>query len=147
MNIDQNSAAPRHDTVRSLVGRCMCGLIAYSVRDAFRYAMNCHCSLCRRRTGAAFKPLAGIERDALQVTEGADHLTIVGQETWHDAQCSRCGSLLYSVVRAGAFVHIPMGTLVDDPAIRPSMHIYVGSKAPWFEITDALPQFETVPDP
>jgi hypothetical protein len=34
-----------------------------------------------------------------------------------------------------------MGTLVDDPAIRPTAHIFVGSKAPWFTITDDLPQF------
>jgi hypothetical protein len=46
------------------------------------------------------------------------------------------------VVRDGAFVHVLMGTLVDDPAIRPSKHIFVGSKAPWFTITDDLPQYE-----
>jgi len=45
------------------------------------------------------------------------------------------------VVRDGAFVHVAMGTLVDDPAIRPSKHIFVGSKAPWFTITDDLPQY------
>jgi hypothetical protein len=44
------------------------------------------------------------------------------------------------VVRDGAFVHVAMGTLVDDPAIRPTRHIFVGSKAPWFTITDDLPQ-------
>ena len=59
----------------------------------------------------------------------------------HDARCKACGSLLYSVVRDGAFVHVAMGTLVDDPAIRPSKHIFVGSKAPWFTITDDLPQY------
>jgi hypothetical protein len=52
------------------------------------------------------------------------------------------GSLLYSVVRDGAFVHVTMGTLVDTPSIRPSKHIFVGSKAPWFTITDDLPQYE-----
>lgn len=49
--------------------------------------------------------------------------------------------LLYSVVRDGAFVHVAMGTLVDAPSIRPSGHIFVGSKAPWFSITDDLPQY------
>jgi hypothetical protein len=33
-----------------------------------------------------------------------------------------------------------MGSLVDEPSIRPAGHIYVGSKAPWFEITDGLPR-------
>jgi hypothetical protein len=36
----------------------------------------------------------------------------------------------------------PMGSLVDAPSIRPTHHIFVGSKAPWFEITDDLPQSE-----
>jgi hypothetical protein len=35
-----------------------------------------------------------------------------------------------------------MGTLTEAPAIRPAMHIFVGSKAPWFEITDGLPQYD-----
>jgi hypothetical protein len=34
-----------------------------------------------------------------------------------------------------------MGTLVDDPSIRPTAHIFVGSKASWFAITDDLPQY------
>jgi hypothetical protein len=34
-----------------------------------------------------------------------------------------------------------MGSVVDDPAIRPSKHIFVGSRAPWFTITDDLPQY------
>jgi len=38
-----------------------------------------------------------------------------------------------------------MGTLDDDPRIRPTFHVFVGSKAPWFEITDQLPQFDTFP--
>ena len=38
--------------------------------------------------------------------------------------------------------HVTMGTLVDEPSIRPSAHIFVGSKAPWFEITDDLPQHQ-----
>ena len=66
---------------------------------------------------------------------------IYGDDTGHDAHCRRCGSLLYSVVREGAFVHVAMGTLVDDPSIRPTAHIFVGSKAPWFAITDDLPQY------
>ena len=53
--------------------------------------------------------------------------------------------LLYSVVRDGKFVHVTMGTLVDDPSIRPTRHIFVGSKALWFTITDDLPQYETLP--
>ena len=127
---------------RTLHGKCLCGGVQYVVLDAFLYAANCHCSNCRRATGSAFKPFAGIERDKLSVTKGEDDLMIFGEENDNDTRCRTCGSLLYSVVRDGVFVHIAMGTLVDDPAIRPTKHIFVGSKAPWFTITDDLPQYE-----
>ncbi len=67
---------------------------------------------------------------------------IFGEEDGNDTHCKVCGSLLYSVVRDGAYIHVAMGTLVDVPTIRPNMHIFVGSKAPWFTITDGLLQFD-----
>jgi hypothetical protein len=44
--------------------------------------------------------------------------------TAHDAHCNKCGSLLYAVVREDKFVHVTLGTLVDDPSIRPTAHIF-----------------------
>jgi hypothetical protein len=109
--------------------------------------MNCHCSKCRRATGSAFKPIAGIERNQLRLAGGENAISIYGDEAAaHDVHCGTCGSLLYSVVREGAFVHVAMGTLLDDPTIRPSMHIFVGSKAKWHQITDNLPQYQAFPD-
>ena len=128
--------------MRKLAGKCFCGSVSYEVADAFVYAANCHCSNCRRTTGSAFKPFAGIERDKFRLTAGDDRLLLYGDESGHDAHCGRCGSLLYSLVREGAYVHVPMGTLVDEPSIRPSAHIFVGSKAKWFTITDDLPQYD-----
>ena len=125
-----------------LGGGCFCGAVRYRVADEFRYAANCHCSNCRRTTGSAFKPFAGIEWEKLAVTEGKDKLLLYGDALAHDAHCGVCGSLLYSRVRDGAYAHVAMGTLADDPGIRPSRHIFVGSKAPWFTITDDLPQFQ-----
>jgi hypothetical protein len=127
---------------RTLAGKCLCGTVEYTVPDQFLYAMICHCSNCRRATGSAFKPFAGIERGKLTIRRGEDQLLVYGTPDANDTHCRRCGSLLYSVVRAGAYVHVTLGTLLDDPAIRPSRHIFVDSKAPWFTITDDLPQFQ-----
>ena len=129
-------------TNQVLRGQCECGSVRYQVADAFLYAANCHCSRCRAATGSAFKPFAGIESDKLEVTDGAGGLLVVGEKDSNDTRCGACGSLLYSVVRDGAYVHLAMGSLVDAPGIRPTHHIFVGSKAPWFEITDDLPQFD-----
>ena len=129
-------------TSRMLSGRCECRAVRYRVPDAFLYAANCHCSNCRAGTGSAFKAFAGIERDTLEVLEGAETLLVWGNDRDNHTRCGICGSLLYSVVREGAYAHVALGSLVDEPSIHPSEHIFVGSKAPWFEITDELPQNE-----
>jgi hypothetical protein len=96
--------------------------VRYGVPNAFLYAANRHCSNCRAGTGSAFKPFVGLERDKLEVVEGAETLLVWGDDNEKHTRCGICGSL------------------IDEPTIRPSEHIFVGSKAPWFEITDELPQ-------
>jgi hypothetical protein len=126
--------------VSELRGKCECGAVTYRVADEFLYAMNCHCSNCRAATGSAFKPFAGIEREKLEVTDGAEKLLVWGDDDANHTRCGVCGALLYSVV--GERVHVALGSLADAPSIRPTGHIFVGSKAPWYEITDDLPQHE-----
>ena len=64
----------------TLTGKCFCSAVEYSVPDAFVYAMNCHCSNCRRTTGSAFKPFAGIERrsDPDRTSENRRILSTIG---------------------------------------------------------------------
>ena len=129
-----------------LTGMCYCKAVQYEVEDDFLYAMNCHCSNCRRTTGSAFKPFAGIERKKLLVTQGAEHLKVYGEADANNTHCALCGSLLFSVVREGEYVHVALGTLLNSPSIKLSEHIFVRSKANWFDITDDLPQFDEFPD-
>jgi hypothetical protein len=130
------------DPKKYLEGQCFCRAVTYEVCDEFEYAMNCHCSNCRRTTGSAFKPIAGIRSGKLKLVSGSEALMKVGDSDSYNAHCQRCGSLLFSLVRDGEFVHVALGTLVDEPTVRPTHHIFVGSKAPWFAITDDLPQFD-----
>lgn len=129
-----------------LTGGCYCGAVRYTVADVFDYALICHCSNCRRTTGSAFKPFAGIQRDRLSITKGSDRLMVYGDDQTNNTHCATCGSLLFSVVRDGQWVHVAMGTLIDTPSIRPSAHIFVGSKAAWHQITDDLPQYQEFPE-
>jgi hypothetical protein len=133
------------NATRRLAGQCFCGHVHYTVADEFLYAANCHCSRCRLATGSAFKPFGGIERGKLKVDKGANSLLIIGEPDGHDARCSKCGSLLYSIVRDGEYVHVAYGSLIDPPTLAPAEHIYVGSKAPWDIIADDLPQYEELP--
>lgn len=131
-------------TTPRLRGSCLCGSASYDVSDDFEYCLVCHCSNCRRSTGAGSKPFAANLADRLTVHDD-EQIMRYGDVSGHDAHCKHCGSLLYSLVRDGAYVHVTMGTLIDSPTIRPSAHIFVGSKAPWDTICDGLPQFDGSP--
>ncbi len=128
-----------------LTGTCLCGAVSFRVEDAFEYALNCHCSQCRRATGSAFKPFAGIAVARLRHDRDRATLLCFGDAQAADWRCARCGSLLYSIVREGRYAHVPLGVLTPAPSLMPTAHIFVGSKAPWYEIRDDLPQFEALP--
>lgn len=130
-----------------LRGRCACKSVAYEVEDDFVAAYNCHCSNCRATTGSAFLPWGEIEAPKLRITKGADSLLVEGDlDDSHAVRCANCSSLVYWVPQVG-HVRVPYGTLVDEPTLRPTAHIFVGSKAPWHEILDDLPQHDEYPLP
>lgn len=56
--------------------------------------------------------------------------------------CRMCGATLqFLTEKRPGMVDLAVGTLDDDPGVKPAHHIFVGSKAPWFDITDGLPQY------
>jgi hypothetical protein len=129
-----------------LRGRCSCKAVTYEVSDEFVAAYNCHCSNCRALTGSAFLPWGEIQRQKLRVTSGADSLLMIGDaDAAHAMRCGACMSLLYWTVRDGTYIRVPYGSLVDEPALKPTAHMFVGSKAPWHEILDDLPQHDEYP--
>ena len=129
-----------------LKGRCGCNAIAYEVSDEFVVAFNCHCSNCRAMTGSAFLPWGEIEREKLKVTKGAGSLMVDGDaDADHAMRCGECWSLLYWTVRDGKFVRVPYGSLIDEPTLKPTAHMFVASKAAWHEILDDLPQYDEYP--
>ena len=42
-------------------------------------------------------------------------------------------------------VSLPAGNLDGELGLEPQGHIFAGSRAPWYTITDALPQYDTYP--
>jgi hypothetical protein len=54
--------------------------------------------------------------------------------------CRTCGSSMPRLDFERGIDIVPMGSLDDDPGIRPQRHIFVGSRAAWDEIHDDLPQ-------
>ena len=128
-----------------LRGRCACNAVAYEAADEFVASYICHCSNCRALSGSAFLPWGDIEREKLTVTSGAESLLVDGDlDGAYGMRCRECYSLLYWTPRDGYF-RVPYGTLVDEPALKPMGHMFVGSKAPWHEILDDLPRHDEYP--
>ena len=60
--------------------------------------------------------------------------------------CSVCGSNVFTKFsERPEELGFALRILDDDPGYRPVCHVFVGSKAPWYEITDSLPQYEGFP--
>jgi hypothetical protein len=125
-------------------GSCLCGSVRYEIRGEPGPIVFCHCSQCRKMHGAAFGTYFRVNRADFTLVSGeADIMSFRSSDDVLRTFCGRCGSTLQFVreSRSDSF-SVAIGTLDDDPGIRPSHHIFVGSKAPWYEIADDLPRFD-----
>ena len=130
-----------------ITGSCLCGGIRYQIDGRIGPALNCHCSMCRKATGAAFRSRVAVPRSTFRWIQGEQLLTgYISSPDTTRTFCKICGSTMVSLFADNPeILGLAMGTLDDDPHVAPAFHVFVGSKAPWFEITDRLPQFETLP--
>lgn len=128
-------------------GRCLCEAIVYEIEGELGPIFNCHCSKCRRWHGAAFRTRASIKMSQFKWVAGEQLLSrFKSSDNVTKTFCSVCGSNLASFYESDPdLVGIPLGGLEQDPGSRPIAHIFVGSKAPWFDISDGLPQYEAWP--
>lgn len=127
-------------------GSCLCGAVRYQA-DELGPAVFCHCQRCRKASGSAFASNALVPSDKFRFVEGEDALaTFSTPQGVHRVFCGRCGSPLIS--RRDAMpeaVRLRLGTLDTPIDVRPQAHIFVGSKAEWFDIHDDLPQYAERP--
>ena len=124
----------------TVTGSCLCGSVTYEITGSFGPAGHCHCSVCRKSHGAAFVTWAFVDPDQFRWTSGTE--MVDGYKSSPERErhfCKKCGSSLVASHR-GLVTEVALGTVNGDPGVRPEAHIFVGSKAPWHEITDTLEQ-------
>lgn len=132
-----------------LRGSCLCGGVRYQVDGPLLGALHCHCTMCRKAHGAAFRSRAAVKAADFRWVQGEELLTFYESSPGtHRGFCRVCGSPLLSKFDfEPAWVGLPLGALDDDPGVKPGRHIYVAHKAPWFDIADTLPQYPEMPPP
>jgi hypothetical protein len=126
-------------------GSCLCGAVAFRVEAEPFLARSCHCGRCRKARGTAHATNLLVPVDGLRFTRGESELVsykVPEAKFYTQVFCRHCGSKMPRVDRGRGFAIVPMGSLDDDPGIRSTEHIFVGSKAAWDEISDDLPRFD-----
>ena len=140
-----------------IYGSCLCGGIRFAISGELQSPSHCHCSMCQKQHGAAFRSRARVEAKDFEWVKGEELVTFFESTPGvFRGFCSVCGSPIINKFgpesRVVAFSPIALhkygiafATLDDDPGVRPKRHDFVANKAPWYEITDDLPQYAQYP--
>ena len=128
-------------------GHCECRTVRFTIDGDIEDYSHCHCSQCRRLHGAAYATFAGVKLDGFRYTDGEDQVSEYASSDKNDRWfCAVCGSNIACFARDEPdMLYVAMSAIEGHPALPEVYHIFVGSKAPWHEITDDAPQYETAP--
>jgi hypothetical protein len=139
-----------HDASAPVGGSCLCGSVAFAAAATPRRLVNCYCSLCRRSRAAAFSSTLLVRSDAFRWVRGAERVrryALPAPRRYATEFCADCGSLVPSAAASSPVAVLPAGAIDTRLAPLPAVHVYVGSKAAWYEIAGAWPQFAELPPP
>lgn len=120
---------------------CLCGGVKFEVRGPFGDIRYCHCTQCRKATGSAFSANAKISIDNWQILEGKEQITEFEQKTGiFRAFCRKCGSPVYArLASEPGNIQVRVGSFIDAEDVNVVAHVWVSSKASWYDIDDLLP--------
>jgi hypothetical protein len=130
-------------------GSCLCGAVEFEADAAMEFR-NCHCSRCRKSRGADYAANVFVRPADFRWVRGEDQVIsyrLPNAERFGNAFCRVCGSPMPRLVLLRDSMVVPAGAIDGDPGIHPACHIFTGSKAPWHEIADGLPQHAEYPPP
>ena len=121
-------------------GGCLCGAIRYRVLAEPSWVGNCHCTLCRRASGAPFVSWLTVASDAFALTKGRP----VGFNSSPFARrqfCGTCGTqLTFQRNKEQDSIDVTVATLDNPDAFPPHNHVFVGTHLSWLSLEDGLPQ-------
>ncbi len=125
-------------------GQCLCGTIKYGVDKIEPQMGHCHCTMCRKFSGAAFATFGEAKVENFHWLEGEGFLQKFKAENGTIRQfCKKCGSSMIFIPANddGKLVEFTLGTLDNEIEHQPDAHIYTQNKAGWSVICDGLPEF------
>lgn len=131
-----------------LRGSCLCGGVCFEIAPVVGPFELCHCTRCRKATGSAFAATIGVRTEDFRLLTGRELIAtyeapfIEHPPPYRTSFCGRCGSPVPNPDPNEPWFEVHAGVLDDDPGLHPDKHIFIELKAPWFEVTDQLPQYD-----
>lgn len=122
-------------------GGCLCGAVRYRADEVPDYASYCHCSMCRKASGAPFSAFVQFREGSVTWTEG-EPATYVSSKGVRRRFCGHCGSSL--TFEAEGILFLTLGSLDQPDKVTFVRHTYTRSRLPGMDIADGLP---TCPGP
>ena len=130
-------------------GSCLCGTVSFEITPPFQRMVHCHCSRCRKGSGTGHATnLIGLPEQLkwLSGEEGISRYDLPDARSFGKWFCKSCGSPVPRVTRNGKAVVIPAGALDDAHDMKPTDHIFFGSRAPWACGEGGLPAHDEYPE-
>lgn len=126
---------------------CLCRGVVFVIDGPVKDLLYCHCSMCRKVHGTAFRARGRVRTEDIRWLQGEALVRFYESSPGeHRGFCPVCGSNIFTRFTARPQeVGLSLGILDDDPGSRPMCHVFVGSKAPWHQITDDLPRYDGFP--
>ena len=127
-------------------GSCLCGDVVWEGTGPGELVHYCHCGMCRKVHGTPFATAAGFPASDFRFVAGEAGIRGYASSPGNERRfCGRCGSSVPGAPFDGT-VFVPLGNVDGDPGGRPVAHIFVASKAPWYDVPDdELPRFDAYP--
>ena len=129
-------------------GGCACGACRFELQGTPMITHACHCTDCRRLTGAPFAVNLWIEADNVVLKSGElRSVMLKGGESGQPCEvwfCDACGTSLWSRyhVAPGNFRWVRGGALDDPSSFAPDVHVWTRSKMPFVTLPDDVPVYE-----
>lgn len=129
-------------------GSCLCGGVRFRIRGALAPIQVCHCSQCRKAQGTAMATNVPVDAEAFTLEQGAQLLASYESSPGKQRVfCKTCGSPVFSRRDSlPGVLRVRIGLIDGDLQAPLLAHFYAGSKANWWPVCDAAPQFEAGPD-